>query len=225
MTMKLFDKYFQPYAEYCIRTTLSEDELKELIRKQDCELSEADLMCIFQGALPAGVYHEVMYFLPIALQHIIENQENDTLDHLLRWISYNQNALQADNCYDDLLKFFELLFVQWISSFELNGDYPRYCAVVSTLIEELNVPAFNLYGDILLQKHLGNAATYETAAWLIYLLENHLWGFAKKSQYLSLVAADKILMKKAYDLLVSEVMEDEKLLLFWDRIFTRVGIC
>ena len=182
-------------------------------------------MCIFQGALPAGVYHEVMYFLPIALQHIVENQENDTLDHLLCWISYNQNALQADNCYDDLLKFFELLFVQWISSFDLNGDYPKNCAVVSTLIEELNVPAFNLYGDILLQRHLGNASTYETAAWLIYLLENHLWGFAKRSQYLSLVAADKILMKKAYDLLVSEVMEDEKLLLFWDRIFTRVGIC
>ena len=90
--------------------------------------------------------------------------------------------------------------------------------------EELNVPAFNLYGDILLQKHLGNAATNETAAYRIYLLENHLWGFAKKSQYLSLVAADKSLMKKGYDLLVSEVMEDEKLLLFRDRIFTRVGI-
>jgi hypothetical protein len=160
-------------------------------------LTEADLMCIFQGALPAGVYHEVMYFLPIALQHIAENQENDTLDNLLRWISYNQNALQADNCYDDLLNFFELLFVQWISSFDLNGDYPKNCAVVSTLIEELNVPAFNLYGDILLQKHLGNAATYETAAWLIYLLENHLWGWEKRSQYLSMLAADKNLLKKA----------------------------
>ena len=31
MTMRLFDKYFQPYAEYCIRTTLSEDELKEAL--------------------------------------------------------------------------------------------------------------------------------------------------------------------------------------------------
>ena len=35
MTMKLFDKYFQPYAEYCIRTTLSEDELKEALA-QEC---------------------------------------------------------------------------------------------------------------------------------------------------------------------------------------------
>ena len=33
--MKLFNKYFQPYAEYCIRTTLSEDELKETLA-QEC---------------------------------------------------------------------------------------------------------------------------------------------------------------------------------------------
>ena len=34
MTMKLFDKYFQPYAEYCLRTTFSEDELKEALAKE-----------------------------------------------------------------------------------------------------------------------------------------------------------------------------------------------
>ena len=32
--MKLFDKYFQPYAEYCIRTTFSEEELKEALAKE-----------------------------------------------------------------------------------------------------------------------------------------------------------------------------------------------
>ena len=32
--MKLFDKYFQPYAEYCIRTTFSEEELKEAFAKE-----------------------------------------------------------------------------------------------------------------------------------------------------------------------------------------------
>ena len=32
--MKLFDKYFQPYAEYCLRTTLPEDELKEALAKK-----------------------------------------------------------------------------------------------------------------------------------------------------------------------------------------------
>ena len=33
--MKIFDKYFQPYAEYCLRTTLSEEELKEALA-QEC---------------------------------------------------------------------------------------------------------------------------------------------------------------------------------------------
>ena len=32
--MKIFDKYFLPYAEYCLRTTLSEDELKETLAKE-----------------------------------------------------------------------------------------------------------------------------------------------------------------------------------------------
>lgn len=221
---KICSKYPRPEKFSDPGGDFSEEELSELIRKQDSDLTEGDLMCIFQGALPAGEYQEVMYFLPIALEHVAGNQENDTLDNLLRWISYNQNALQADNCYDDLLIFFELLFVQWTSFFDLKGDYPVNCSVVLTLIEELNEPAFNLYGDTLLQKNLGEAATYEKAAWLIYLLESHLWGWKKISPYLSRVAADKNLLKKAYDLIVSEVMEDEKLLLFWDGIFNRVGI-
>ena len=33
--MKIFDKYFQPYTEYYLRTTLSEEELKEALA-QEC---------------------------------------------------------------------------------------------------------------------------------------------------------------------------------------------
>ena len=32
--MKIFDKYFTPYTEYCLRTTFSEDELKEALAKE-----------------------------------------------------------------------------------------------------------------------------------------------------------------------------------------------
>ncbi len=32
--MKLFDKYFQPYAEYCLQTTFSEDELNAVFEKE-----------------------------------------------------------------------------------------------------------------------------------------------------------------------------------------------
>lgn len=32
--MKFFDRFFVPYAEYCLRTTFSEEELKEVIAKE-----------------------------------------------------------------------------------------------------------------------------------------------------------------------------------------------
>ena len=32
--MKLFDKYFKPYAEYCLQTTFSEDKLKAVFEKE-----------------------------------------------------------------------------------------------------------------------------------------------------------------------------------------------
>ena len=38
--MKLFDKYFQPYAEYCLRTTFSEEELKEALAAREIALAE-----------------------------------------------------------------------------------------------------------------------------------------------------------------------------------------
>ena len=32
--MKLFDKYFAPYAQYCVRTAFSEEELKKVFEKE-----------------------------------------------------------------------------------------------------------------------------------------------------------------------------------------------
>ena len=53
--MKLFDKYFQPYAEYCLRTTLSEDELKEA-------LAQGRFVCHLVGNIPfCGFYRTVIH--------------------------------------------------------------------------------------------------------------------------------------------------------------------
>ena len=32
--MNIFDKFFKPYADYCLRTTFSEDELKEVFEEE-----------------------------------------------------------------------------------------------------------------------------------------------------------------------------------------------
>ena len=102
---KICSKYPRPEKFSDPGGDFSEEELSELIRKQDSDLTEGDLMCIFQGALPAGEYHEVMYFLPIALRHIAENKEVDTADNFLLWMGHNEESLRADRCYDkDKLK-------------------------------------------------------------------------------------------------------------------------
>ena len=75
----------------------TEEELSELIRKQDSDLTEGDLMCIFQGALPAGYYQEVMYFLPTALKHIAENKEISEELKYLKVLKENNGEAEEDD--------------------------------------------------------------------------------------------------------------------------------
>ena len=51
--MKLFDKYFQPYAEYCLRTTFSEDELKTVFEK---ELPHVSSFAAFKAGFEANKF-------------------------------------------------------------------------------------------------------------------------------------------------------------------------
>ena len=53
ITQKICPKYPRPTKFSDPGGDFSDEELKELIRKPDNELTETDLMCIFQGALPA----------------------------------------------------------------------------------------------------------------------------------------------------------------------------
>ena len=70
--MKLFDKYFQPYAEYCIRTTFSEDELKEVLVKE-CPKS-TDILSIRKLKAIVGMDKTIVFSCdpdnPLQLSHI-----------------------------------------------------------------------------------------------------------------------------------------------------------
>ena len=203
----------------------SPDELAAIICKKDAELTETDLICIFQGALPAGEYRESVYFLPLALKHIVENSGEATLcENLLRWIGIQRADLQRDELYDELLDFFESLFAELTSRFVLKGDYPQDCDMAETIIETLNTPDFNGTGDRWLEKYPGNAETYEQAAWLIYFLEHHLYGIIGGSEYLKRAAGDKALLQKAYEIILPRALADENLLLFWNDCFEKCGI-
>jgi len=55
-------------------------------------------------------------------------------------------------------------------------------------------------------------------------VEDHLYGILRNSEYLRSAAADKLLLRKAYDLILPRAVGDEELLRFWDRLFARCGI-
>jgi len=204
------------------------EELDAILRKPDAELTDTDLICIFQGALPAGDYSESVYFLPLALKRI-GNEDGDgtpTLcENLIRWIGIQQDRLEADRLYETLMTFFEERFAELVSTFVLQGDYPEHSGLAETIFEALNeVDIDRRRGDMLLKKYLGGAETYEQAAWLICFVENHLYCIPRDSKYLRGAAADNFLLRKAYDLILPQAMGDEELLRFWDRLCVRCGI-
>ena len=53
MTMKLFDKYFQPYAEYCLRTTLKNLSTGSILHLEFQEYYE------FRGAISFHGIHRI----------------------------------------------------------------------------------------------------------------------------------------------------------------------
>ena len=220
---KICSKYPRPEKFSDPGGDFSEEELSELIRKQDSDLTEGDLMCIFQGALPAGYYQEVMYFLPTALKHIAENKGNDIANELLRWISYYREELQADKCYDDLLNFFETLFAGLTYEHILNENYVQNTGLCETLVEILN-ENHNGMGDVLIKKYFGKVENYVQAGWLLHFLEYYYMGVLKKSEYLSSVAQDKALQQKIYDFIIEEALKDETILQFWNHKLEYCGI-
>jgi len=223
ITQKICPKYPRPAKFSDPGGDFSDEELKELIRKRDNELTETDLMCIFQGALPAGEYHEVIYFLPIALQHIVENKESDTANELLRWISYNQEELQADGYYDDLLKFFETLLAELTSKCVLSENYVKNSNLCETLAEILN-KNHNGMGDVLIKKYLGKVENSAQAGWLLHFLEYYYIGILKDSEYLSSVAQDKDLRQKIYDFIIAEALNaDGNTMQFWEHKLNYCG--
>ena len=204
------------------------EELEAIIRKRDADLTDMDLRNIFQSILPAGEYHECVYFLPLALERIVKPAgDSDLACDVLSWIGDSAEELKADGLWDELLTFIEDFFAELTSSFVLRAEgYPENCAMIDNMIEELNCDrnGFGNLGDRLMRKHLGAADTYPRAAWLVYLAEcQHYYGIWQ-SEYLRSIAEDRSLLKKAYDTIVSNVVEDDRLLDYWSSKFDRIGL-
>lgn len=221
----IYPKYPRPTKLSDPGSDFSQEELT-IIHKADADLADTDLICIFQGFLPAGEYRESIYFLPLTLKHICDTDGDgaSTLcENLLKWISEQKENLEKDDLYDRLLAFFESLFAELTSAFRLHDDYPENCNRATTIFDTLNSCSSGR-GDLLLRKHVENVENYEQAAWLVYFLHENLYGLHRNSSFLKDIANDKTLLKNAYDIIVAKAINDERLLSFWDNRLTSCGI-
>ncbi len=137
----IYPKYSRPTRLSDPGSDFSQEELKAIIHKTDADLTDTDLICIFQSFLPAGEYRESVYFLPLALKHICDADDDgaSTLcDNLLRWIGEQKTNLEQDDLYDRLSAFFESLFAELTSAFTLQDDYPENCNRTTTIFDTLN---------------------------------------------------------------------------------------
>ncbi len=224
----IYRKYSRPTKLSDPGSDFSQEELEAIIHKSDADLTDTDLICIFQSCLSAGEYWESIYFLPLALKHICssDNDGASTLcENLIKWIAEQKEKLEKDDLYVRLLAFFENLFAEMTSAFILQGDYPMNCNRATTIWETMNAcSTYNSLGDLLMRKYLEKMESYDQAAWLVYFLKEHLYGIDRNSKFLQDVANNKTLLKRAYDIIVAQAVNDEQLLRFWDKYLTSCGI-
>ena len=219
-------KYSRPKKLSDPGSDFAQEELETIIHKGDVNLRDTDLICIFQSLLPAGTYCESIYFMPLALTHICsaDSDSASTLcNTLLWWISDQKDFLEKDKLYDRLLDFFESLFTEQMKMFTVLNAYPENCNRVTTIFDSLN-SYYSCHGDLLLRKYVDNLENYEQAAWLIFFLKEYLYGLHRMSTYLRNIADDKLLLQKAYDIILANAINDEKLLKFWDKSISACGI-
>ena len=69
----LLDRFYKPYAEYCLRTTLSEDELKNALEK---EFSEYDFLSGIETAFREETVHFFKTDRPLTVRPVLRGRNN-----------------------------------------------------------------------------------------------------------------------------------------------------
>ena len=139
------------------------EELEKLLQKGLDELNAGDLMCIFQSYLPAGEYSECAYYLPRAVEYVVEDLPDacSLLDNLLCWMHENAERLALDHLFEPLQEKFIDIFRTDLQSFELNASphpYPLHEDRVKTLFEAWNTAPEHLPGQAEEDGRRGKAA-------------------------------------------------------------------
>ena len=115
-------KYSRPTKLSDPGSDFSQEELEAIIHKADADLTDTDLICIFQNFLPALEYRESVYFLILSFHNICDANDygaSTLCENLLKWIGEQKATLEKDELYDRLLVFSESLFAELTSAFSI----------------------------------------------------------------------------------------------------------
>ncbi len=208
------------------------EELERLLKKDIGELDAKDLMCIFQGNLPAGDYSECAYYLPRAMEYVVDDLPDacSVLDNLLYWMHENAERLAQDHLFEPLLERFIDVSRTDLQSFELDASphpYPLHGDRVTTLLEVWNkLPRYNSLGDRLLAECLLPPSSYPRAAWIAYFLDGYYSGlpYAQTSQTIADWSQDSPLQQAVCDILLEASFGNDILCNYWDKCLARCGL-
>lgn len=211
----------------------SQEELVRIINTPDEKIKLDELLCIFQSYLPAGTYEESVYFLPIAMQYLFDQKEDNEslLRNLMIWCSTYKKELEKDMLYEQFLLSLKKIFFSITQSFCIGKDgYPLNGDFVCVLVAYTNeFSSYTSFGNKLLSDRFEKINTYVDAAWVLVLFE-YLTYITCHSPYYSKDFIKWFNKKQtiffARKLIFKECSRNQspKQILFWGHILTQCGL-
>lgn len=228
---------------YCRPTVLSdpnrdfsEDELNNIINTPDNAMGWDELSCIFQPFLPAGSYEENVYFLPVALRFIVENDEDGEclIENLILWIGIWKNHLKKESgkqetLYNKLLLFFQNLLTEAFTEFNLvTGKdgclHPDKSETVLSIIDGFNNrDYFSDLADSWLDESLNDIENYDIAAWFLFLIDEYFGSMSINSPLVAKWSEDEMKKEKGRNIVTDKAIVDGgDIIDYWDKILLRI---
>ncbi len=218
-------KFSDPYCDF-----FDDPELDRIISLPFAEMTQQDLLYIFNLCLPAGTYQEMCCFVPRALNVVLEDVKGRgyLLENLLLWISLNHKELDADGWLQPLKHFIYELFMEITSSFKIvqfegTVPHPSRGDLIETILnsyyaEEI-YPISNWWpqaGEELLKERFQMSSTFIDYAWLVYI-RDLFYCWVNKSPFIDEFWGNPLNIEKLQSSIIAESLKDESVLTYFNK--------
>lgn len=219
--------------------------LRDLLSKADSELSWGDFRILLGPHVPAGTYEEVVYFLPLAIDHM-RACRRDALDlssSVVWFTSKYQDYLAHDKASDMVRAELLSLLREWTSRFrvshfdrsgclekgwvklqylDLVEDSETVCQMLCDLTE---YAAHAVVADRLILELVDFGDDSVKAAWLLELIRAREDVYRPApSQRLDLASADHALLSSAKKLVQADSEISGHSPTYWPDTYSRIGL-